>query len=95
MPIIRQRHFFFQMTFAKKNLSFNMYQLTFFYHTIYCTYIKLEYPLSLTHILKYHIAASGQIKPDMKKTIKDGVSWNTLHTRENRLACQQVLFDFR
>lgn len=31
----------------------------------------------------------------VKDAIKDGVSWDTLYSRESRLACQQVLYDFR
>ena len=31
----------------------------------------------------------------MKDALQDGVSWDSLYTRESRLACQQVLYDFR
>lgn len=31
----------------------------------------------------------------VKDAVKDGVSWDSLYSRESRLACQQVLYDFR
>ncbi|XP_023323261.1 uncharacterized protein LOC111697470 [Eurytemora carolleeae] len=31
----------------------------------------------------------------VKQSIKEGVNCSTLYTRENRLACQQILYDFR